>query len=271
MKEDQDAIQQELQRSLATPVNTADLAHKIATLLTSYGRRVDPRAVAQRLAEHIATRFTYKSEALQKLIKYRPKQLASLANQAANLASDAAWEEVKAKVLPIIGTQKKGRRKIKTQQERLRRKKHSKNRYESFERNYVSKPGAIEREFSSRPVLLSLEATPPTGPCLDNIFHGGRYKMSGRTDSLQWLFGLRRNRLSIASPRIQQGREIFYDYRGVLACMDALLKQAGPAAPWLPDPIKRQTVLAGIVFRVRKEAKPRIRKRFEKILLSHLK
>ncbi len=185
MEEDQDAIQRELQQSLATPVSSADLAHKIGTLLASLGKRVDIRVVAQRLAEDLASRFTHKSAPLQRL-------------------------------------------------------------------------------------MLSLDPAPPTGPCLDEIFRGGRYKMSGAVDSLQWLFGLRRKRLSMARPALRRARKIFYDYRGVLACMDALLKNTGPNAFWLPDPDRRQTVLTGVLFRARQEAKPTIRRRFEKTLLPHL-
>jgi hypothetical protein len=83
-EQDQDAIRQELQRSLVTPVMTAQLAYEIAKLLKSIRGKVDPRVVAQRLAEDLAFRFTHKSEALESLIKYRPKELANLVCQAAD-------------------------------------------------------------------------------------------------------------------------------------------------------------------------------------------
>jgi len=264
VEQDQDAIQQELQQSLATPVSSANLAHKIATLLTSLGRKVDIRVAAQRLAEDLASRFTHKSAALQRLIKYRAKELATLADL-------AAWDEIKTEVLPIVQAHQKIRPKVKSAKDRLRRIKSAKNRYERLERNYVVNVGAIERDFSSKSALLSLDPAPPIGPCLDEIFHRGRYKMSGAVDSLQWLFGLRRKRLSMAGPAIREGREIYYDYRGVLACMDALLKQTGPNSYWLPDPARRQTVLTGVLFRAQQEAKPRIRDAFKKTLLPHLK
>jgi hypothetical protein len=151
-------------------------------------------------------RFTHKSEALQTLIKSRWKELADWVDL-------AEWDAVKAKALPIIEAQKKVRPEIKTQRERLRRNKRAKNRYEHLERNYVTKIGAIERDFSTKSALLSLDPAPPTGLCLDEIFHAGRYKMSGAVDSLQWLFGLRRKSLSMAGPAIGEGRETFYDYR----------------------------------------------------------
>ena len=215
------------------------------------------------MAKDLVSRFTTKSEALEKLIKYRPKELANLVNQ-------AAWDDIKAEVLPIIEAQKKVRPKIKTQRERLRRNKSAKNRYEQLARNYVTEIGAIERDFSTKLPLLSLHPGPPTGPCLDEIFNGGRYKMSGAVDSLQWLFGLRRKSLSMAGPGIREGRETFYDYRGVLACMDALLKRTGSNASWLADARRRQTVLAGVLFRAEQEATPEIFQAFSKTLLHHL-
>jgi hypothetical protein len=262
--ENRPAIQQDLQNRLAKNVSVPVLAAEITRLLKLLGKHPDTvERVAQYLAEKLAPRFAHKSEALQTLIKYRWKELTDWADL-------AAWEEVKAKVLPIIEAQKKVRPKIKTQRERLRRNKRAKNRYEQLERNYVTKIGAIERDFSIKPALLSLDPAPPTGPCLDKIFHGERYKMSGAVDSLQWLFGLRRKSLSMAGPAIREGRETFYDYRGVLACMDALLKRTGANASWLADARRRQTVLTGVLFRGKQEATPKIFKAFRKTLLSHL-
>jgi hypothetical protein len=263
-QEDQLAIRQELEQALAKNVSVPVLAREITRLLKSLGRQPGTaERVACYLAEKLAPRFTRKSQALQTLIKDRWKELSEWVDL-------AAWEEVKAKALPIIEAQKKVRRKIKTQIERLRRNKRAKNRYERRERNYVTKPGAIERDFSRRSALSLLENAPPTGPCLDGIFNGGRVKMSGIGDSLQRLFGLSRKRLSMARPALRRGREIFYDYWAVLACMDALLKQTGANAYWLADAALRQTVLNGILFRARQIAKPRIRKKFEKTLLPYV-
>ena len=165
MDEDQDAIRQELRRFLAPPIPTVQLAYEIAMLLKSFGRTVDPRVAAKRLAEHVASRFTCKSEALQRLIQYRPKELANLVHQAANLAHQAAREDfLESIVLPMIAAQKKVRRKINTQKERVLRSKQAKNRYEHLERNYIRKPGAIEREFSARSGLGSLYPFPGHRP-----------------------------------------------------------------------------------------------------------
>lgn len=225
--ENRAAIQQDLENRLAKDVSVPVLAAEITRLLKLLGKHPGTvERAAQYLAEKLAPRFAHKSEGLQTLIKNRWKELTDWADL-------AAWEEVKAKALPIIEAQKKVRPKINTQRERLRRNKRAKNRYEHLERNYVSKPGAIERDFSTRSALSLLEVAPPIGPCLDGIFRGGSVKMSGIGDSLQWLFGLRRKRLSMARPALRRGREIFYNYRAVLACMDALLKQTGANAHWL--------------------------------------
>ncbi len=251
-------IQETLQQ-LAQPVSKAYLAQEITKLLNSFGGKVDRIELAQRLAAELAPRFMHKSNRLQKLIKYRPQELAAL-------TQSAFIDEVHKEIMPMLMARKKTRAKIRTEEERLRRNKRAKNRYERHKRSYVRTPGAIERDFSIRSALLSLHPDPPTGPCLDEIFHGGRYKMCGSIDSLQWLFGLGRKRLVMAGPPIREGREIFYNYRGVLACMDALLKQTGSNAYWLPDPDRRKIILTGVLFRARKEATPQIRKAFEETL-----
>ena len=159
------AIQQDLQDRLAKNVSAPVLAAEITRLLKLLGKHPGSfERVAQYLAEKLAPRFAHKSEVLQTLIKDRWKELTDWADL-------AALEEVKA----IIEAQKKVRPKIKTQRERLRRNKIAKNRYEHRERNYITKIGAIERDFSSKSALLSLDPAPPTGLCLDEIFHGGRY------------------------------------------------------------------------------------------------
>jgi hypothetical protein len=253
--EDRVTIQQELQSSLAKPVTEAHLAYEIATLLESAGTKINRRVLAQRLAEAFGSRFTYKSNQLQTIIKYRPEELSALAHT-------ATWDQINTEVLPMIERQKKSRAKIKTEEERLRRVKQAKNRYEFVQRNRVVRPGYIEDEFADSRSL--------GGPCLDKIFHGGRTQMSGLGDSLQNLFGLGRKRLAMAKPRIQRGRETFYNFRGVLACMDALLKQSPENAYWLPDASRRRTVLIGILVRARQEATPKIRKTFEATLLPYL-
>lgn len=161
------AIQQDLLDRVAKSVSVPVLAGKITRLLKLLGKHPGTtESVAQYLAEKLAPRFAHKSEELQTLIKDRWKELS-------NWIDRAAWEDVKAKVLPIIEAQKAVRPKVKTQKERLRRNKRAKNRYEQFERNYITKIGAIERDFSTKSALFSLDPAPPTGPCLDEIFHGG--------------------------------------------------------------------------------------------------
>jgi len=144
----------------------------------------------------------------------------------------------------------------------LRRVKQAKNQYEYFERSHFITPGHIEYEFA--------DSRARAGPCLDKIFHRSETQMCGPGDSLQNLFGLSRKRLSMADPAIRHGRETFYDYRGVLACMDALLKQSPENSYWLPDATRRRLVITGILLRARQEATPKIRKAFEGMLLRYM-
>jgi hypothetical protein len=52
--------------------------------------------------------------------------------------------------------------------------------------------------------------------------------------------------------------------------MEALIRQTGPGAHWLPDTERRRIVLTSILFRARQEAAPKICKAFEKTLRPHL-
>jgi hypothetical protein len=265
-QEDRLAIQQKLQWRLAKNVSVADLVDVIARLLKSFGKRVKVEVVARGLADELAPRFTQKSNELQRLIKYRPKQLSALADS-------ALWDELQREVIPVVMAQKKSRVKITTEEERIRRTKIAKNRYEHIRRSRVTTPGWIERNFAEQSGSFLLDPyhrLPPTGPCLDEIFHGGTVKMYDDIYSLQSLFGLGRKKLSAAGSGIPRGRETFYGYCAVLACMDALLKQTGSGAHWLPAPARRRTVLTGILFRARQEATPKIREAFERTLVPHL-
>ena len=161
----------------------------------------------------------------------------------------------------------------KTETQRVRGIKIAKNRYERIRRSPVSRPGWIERDFADRSysVLLNpLNPPKPTGPCLDGILRGGTVKMCNDVYSLQSLFGLSRKKLSVAGPGSRRGREFFYDYHAVLRCMDALLKNTGEDAPWLPDLSRRRTVLTGVLFRAKQEAEPKIADAFAKKLLPYL-
>ena len=261
------AIQQKLQRLLAKQVSADDLVGKITRFLKSLGKKPgSAEFVAQHLANELAPRFTEKSKRLQRLIKYRPEQLLDLVDL-------ALLDEVLREVIPALKTQKKSRAKIDTEEERTRRTKISKNRYEHNRRARATTPGFIEEDFADRSGLFLLtphHSQVPTGPCLDKIFQGGTIKMCGGLYSLQSLFGLRRKRLSAAGSAIRRGRETRYNYRAVLRCMVALLKQTGPTARWLPDATRRRTVLTGVLFRAREKAKPEICEAFAKALLPYL-
>lgn len=261
-------LQDELRRRLMSGVSVDDLANQIETLLKSFGKKRDRiEAIARRLARELAPQFIRRSNAIQASIKYRPKQLASL-------LSEATWDEIRTEVLPIIAAQKKVRATPKTEEERVRGIKIAKNRYERNRRRPADKPGWIERHFADQSYSLSLlnplRPPSPSGPCLDEIFQGGVVKMCNDMYSLQSLFGLSRKKLSAAGLGTRRGRSFFYDYRAVLRCMEELLKQTGEDADWLPEPSRRRTVLTGILFRAKQEAKREIAAEFEQTLIPHL-
>jgi hypothetical protein len=266
-EEDRLAIQQELEHRLGKNVSAGELADKIARLLKLLGRKAGTvESVARYLAKELAPWLTRKSYELQRLIKCQPEQLLTLADS-------ALWDEVEQLGIPALVAQKKIRKRITTEQERIRRTKAAKNRYERFRRSHVTTPGSIELHFGEWPdsiLLYPFEGLPPSGPCLDDVFHGDHIQMCNGTYSLQSLFGLRRKKLSAAGHGNRRGRKIVYDYHAVLCCMVALLKQTGQAAPWLPDGTRRRIVLAGILLRARQEATPEISDAFAKELGPYL-
>jgi hypothetical protein len=261
-------LKQELRCRLQQRVTIAGLADKIADLLKAFGKRPGTREqVAMRLANELASTFAKQNRELEQLIENRPEQLRDLLGAS---VLDECQRFIKGN--PGVLRLRQSRPKVTTNAERIRRTKASKNRYERRRRRHIGR-GLIKREFgepSGFPLLATPDPPAPSGPCLDEIFHGGTIKMCDRTYSLQSLFGLSRKKLSAAGSGIRRGRETFYDYSAVLACMDALLKQRGPGTHWLPDTERRRTVLIGILFRARQKAAPEISEAFERTLLPHL-
>ncbi len=262
-----EVLRRELRERLAPQVGIRQVAEEIAKLLGTV-KKITRETLALELARRLAKKFRFlASQELERLITNRPSELGTRLEA-------SKWDDYQQLTEWISKAPKPKRRaKITSEKERIHRTKAAKNWHERLRRSYVTTPGWIERQFAERPhsVLLGpYNSLPPTGPCLDDVFHRGAIQMCNGDYSLQSLFGLRRKKLTAAGKGNRRGREIFYDYRDVLACMDALLKQTGSNAYWLPDPDRRQTVLTGILFRARQEAKPTIRRRFEKTLVPHL-
>jgi hypothetical protein len=258
---------QELRLRLQQSVSIADLADEIADLLKAFGKRPGtPEQVAIRLANKLVSKFAKQNRELERLIENRPEQLRDLLGAS---VLDEAYRLIRS---PGLRRLRKSRANVTTDEERIRRTRASKNRYDRSRAKHID-PGLIEREFGEAPafsLLTALDPPPSRGACLDEIFHGGTVKMCNGIYSLQSLFGLSRKKLSAAGAGIRRGRETFYDYRAVLACMDALLKQTGPCAHWLPDTERRRTVLTGILFCAREEATSEICEAFDRTLLPHL-
>ena len=261
-------IREELRRELLPAISLRELAAEITDLLKLLGRKPGtPEEVGAALARKLISRFARPNRKIEQLIDHRPRQLHAM-------LGEIVWDEIQQliKANPQILHAKAPRAKIATDEERTKRTKAAKNRYEHLRRTRYIGRGSIEQQFGeTSPFSLGglLEQSPPWGPCLDDIFRGGRVKMCDGRYSLQSLFGVSRKKLA-AAPKIRRGRETFYDYRAVLDCMDTLLKQSGERAAWLPDQERRRTVLTGIFFRAKQEATPKIADAFAKILLPHL-
>jgi hypothetical protein len=261
-------LKDELRRRLLTTVSIRDLADEIADLLKAWGRKPGtPEKVATALASKLVSKFAKPNRGVEQLIENRPRQLHALMYE---IVSEECQRFIKANA--EILRARKTRAKAATKEERLHRIKASKNRYERRRSRYLGY-GLIEREFSgdwSFPTLGILDPPAPSGPCLDEIFYGGKVKMCGGMNSLQSLFGLSRKKLSAAGSGIRVGRERFYNYRAVLSCMNALLKEKGRNACWLLDTDRRRTVLTGILSRARQKATDEIYHAFEVTLRPYL-
>jgi hypothetical protein len=261
-------IKEELRRELLPAISLHELAAEITDVLTLLGRKPGTREeVGAALARKLISKFARPNRKIEQLIDRRPKQLSNLLNE---ILLEECQHFIQAH--PEILLKTRSRAKVASEAERIRRMKASKNWYDRRRRRDL-KLGLIERDFGENsPLSLAglLQQLPPSGPCLDDIFHGGMVRMCNDTYSLQSLFGLSRRKLSVAAPGIRRGRELFYDYRAVLRCMEALLKNTGKDATWLPDSSRRQTVLTGVLFRAKREAEPKIADAFAKTLLPYL-
>ena len=261
-------VKDQLRRRLLPNISVRDLVDEITDVLEAAGRRPGTKEkLAIALANKLISKFAGPNRDLVRLIDIRPKQLDAL-------LSEVIREEIQQLINanPDIFKLNKTRAKITTSEERKRRIKAAKNRYELSRSTYLGH-GLIEREFSSEPLTLLpgfLPELPSGGPCLDEIFRGGATRMCDEMYSLQSLFGQSRKKLLAARPGIRRGREVVYDFRAVLRCMQALLKRAGENAPWLRDASLRQLVLSRILFRAREVATPEIAAAFEKTLLRYL-
>jgi hypothetical protein len=262
-------IKEELRRKLLPAISERELGAEITDVLNLLGRKPGTREeVGAALARKFIAKFARPNRKIEELIEYRPRQLHSLLHE-------IVWEQCQHFIRTHpeeIRSVKKSRAKVASEAERIHRRKASKNWYERRRRRPL-KPGLIEQQFGENsPLSLAglLQQLPPTGPCLDGIFHGGTVRMCDGTYSLQSLFGLTRKKLSAAAPAIRRGRKLFYDYRAVLRCMEGLLKHTGEDAAWLSDLSRRRTVLTGVLFRAKQEARPKIADAFTKTLLPYL-
>ena len=130
----------------------------------------------------------------------------------------------------------------------------SKRRYDRRRMYKATGVGLIEREFGKRrfsltsPLLASpLLAEPPSGRCLDSLLIGGEVKMFGDLYSMEDLFGFDRHKFPKSITYVRRGSRVFYNLCGLMQCMVAFLGEKRPERRWLPEPVRRQRVLTGVI------------------------
>lgn len=261
-------LRERLETLLARPINVDQLSREITRLLKGLGSRPGtPETVARHIATRLASRFTYVSPTLERLIANRPAELA-----AALEASD--WDEYSkvAERISSLPKPKKTRAKQLTEEQRRRSRRASKNRYERRKRQHLRyrETGLIEKEFGRRkgPFLLTdpLARRPPTGPCLDVLLNLGEVPMSGEAYCLESLLGMDRHNFPKSLPRVRRGRRIFYGLRALIECIVTLIEKG----KWLPEPDRRNLVLSGIIQRARDIGQPKVATILEQIFRPYL-
>jgi len=204
-------------------------------------------AVAKHMAERLTTKWRFASiDAIDRVIENRPELLDQTV-----IASARDEVERLIKMLPNLPRPKQRRKKPSSDQERSQRIAKSKKRYDRHRTYKATGVGLIEREFGEHRLSLSnpFPADPPSGPCLDSLLAGGGVKMSRDLYSMEDLFGFDRHKFPKSIICVRRGRSVFYDLRGLMQCMVAFLGEKRPERNWLPEPVRRQRVLTGVIKR----------------------
>jgi hypothetical protein len=169
-------------------------------------------------------------------------------------------------------TQRKIARNL-TSNEKQKRNKSSKNKYEELHRKLGDhkRDGLIEEQFGSAS-LPSLPTLLEDGrySCLDEVLRGARIKMSGPPGSpaLENLFKKERHCLGdcLSRQTAKKGYRDGYDYKDVLNIGDKLLRKN----QWLSDVEKRRKVLLAIAQRAKEIAEPPINQAVQAFVKRHL-
>jgi hypothetical protein len=125
----------------------------------------------------------------------------------------------------------------------------SKRRNDRRRRYKATGVGLIEREFGERRFSLTDPFLAPSGPCLDSLLNGDEVKMRGSVYCMEELFGFDRHKFPKSIIWVRRGRSVFYDLRSLMQCMVAFLGEKRPERRWLPEPVRRQRVLTGVIKR----------------------
>jgi hypothetical protein len=243
-----------LRARLFKQVSQEELESCVLEYLNQLGDRLPVKQIlARRLAQYFRQNWSpINARALEELIQRRPENLHDVLQ-----SIDSEDHDSLSKIILALPRTKPKRIKPADETQRQRNRRRAKNRYD-YGRGYRRRgAGLIEREFGERRSELFLSLL-PGGPCLDELFRGGEVKMAGDLYCLQDLFGMDRHKIPKNLPFVPRGRQRNYNLHSVLECMRQALADTRRGHQWLPDPKKRQIVLAGIIARAEAVAPQRV-------------
>jgi len=250
-----DEVKEQLRRDLLPCFEAATLTNAVFFVLTSVGNKGLKRdEVARKIGQHLShlPGIVRPAQFLERLINNRPLELSQVIEQSRR--DEILW--VVRSLKP--GWQKAKRpRRIKSENDRVKRKRDSKRRHErKRSAEWLDKVGLIDHEFGEARFSALNPYAEPSGACLDAIFQGGTVRRSIGFDSLTRLFGVSRKLLPPRLPRAPHCRSVRYDLRAVLLCMTSLLGTR--RCRWLCDLKRRKAILKRIVARAHDVASPDI-------------
>jgi hypothetical protein len=265
-------LKSELRKKLLPEIDLPTLAHEIIEFSnTLAGKATQGSDFANMLAAYLARKYSIadrKNGELGPLIEHNSDDLATFLDERKFQTLLRAFKpkptSIQDSLLGLLNTpekaqssqkdlrrKKKRRARPKTESERLRRRKASKDDYEWRRGQY--RRGLIVQEFGMYPfsTLSPEEETPPEGPCLDVLFRGESVRMAAESGSLEDLFGLSRKRFPKLLRPKRNGRTTKYYLNDFTKCMVSLLANRDGKEPWLPRGAQRDLVLRGITARAR--------------------
>lgn len=204
-------------------------------------------AVAKTIGERLMTKWCFAStDAIDRVIQNRPELL-----EQAVTASTLDEIERTVQSLPDLPPPKQRRKKPSSDEERAQQITRSKKRYDRHRPYRSTCVGLIEREFGERRFLLTdpFSTEPPSGSCLDSLLRGGEVTMRKELYCMEALFGFDRHKFPKRIIFTRRDRSVFYNLHSVMQCMVFFLNEERSGKRWLPEPVRRQLVITGVIKR----------------------